>query len=138
MTNLPLGYLEAFPVQYHRHQTASGVIGSQASRPGHPTEITFGRSFGADRNHGQDAHNAIDIMGARGLRIVAACAGTVAHSWRTRNGEHPGIGTSAGGGNFVVIIDGRQGYYHYYAHGGPLHGPLWTKRGRRCAAWVSG
>lgn len=116
MTNLPLGYLEAFPVQYHRHQIASGIIGSQHSRPGHPTEITFGRSFGADRNHGQDAHNAIDIMGARGLRIVAACAGTVAQSWRTRNGEHPGVGTSAGGGNFVVIIDGRHGYYHYYAH----------------------
>jgi murein DD-endopeptidase MepM/ murein hydrolase activator NlpD len=66
MTNLPLGYLEAFPVQYHRHQIASGVIGSQHSR--------------------------------------------------TRNGEHPGVGTSVGGGNFVVIIDSRQRYYHYYAH----------------------
>lgn len=116
MTNLPLGYLEAFPVQYHRHQVASGIVGTEHTRRSHPTEITFGRSFAADRNHGADAHNAIDIMGARGLRIVAACAGTVAHSWRTRDGEHPGVGTSARGGNFVVIVDGRQGYYHYYAH----------------------
>ena len=131
MTNLPLGYLEAFPVQYHRHQIASGVIGTRHPRRRHPTEITFGRSFGADRNDGEDAHNAIDIMGARGLRIVAACAGTVAHSWRTRNGKHPGVGTSAGGGNFVVIIDSRQGYYHYYAH---MEAPSTVCSGQRVTA----
>lgn len=131
MTNLALGYLEAFPVQYHRHQIASGVIGSPHSRSSHPTEITFGRSFGADRNQGQDAHNAIDIMGACGLRIAAACAGTVAHSWRTRNGKHPGVGTSVGGGNFVVIIDSRQGYYHYYAH---MEAPSTVRSGQSVAA----
>jgi murein DD-endopeptidase MepM/ murein hydrolase activator NlpD len=131
MTDLPPGYLQAFPVQYHRHQIASGVIGGGPSRRRHAGEINFGQSFGADRNHGQDAHNAIDIMGARGLRIVAACAGTVAHSWRTRNGKHPGVGTSAGGGNFVVIIDSRQGYYHYYAH---METPSTVRSGQSVAA----
>lgn len=131
MTNLPLGYLEAFPVQYHRHQVASGIVGTEPARRSHPTEITFGRGFAADRNHGADAHNAIDIMGARGLRIVAACAGTVAHSWRTRDGEHPGVGTSARGGNFVVIVDGRQGYYHYYAH---LESPSTVRSGQSVMA----
>ncbi len=116
MSDLPLGYLSVFPVQYHRHQIASGIIGVQHARPNHPVDITFGRSFAGLRNDGQDDHNAIDIMGARGLRIVAACAGTVAQNWRTRDGEHPGAGTSAGGGNFVVIIDNNRGYYHYYAH----------------------
>lgn len=128
---LPLGYLETFPVQYHRHQVASGVIGVQHRHPRHPTEITFGRTFGADRNDGQDAHNAIDISGARGLRIVAACAGTVALSWRTRGGEHPGAGASAHGGNFVVIIDGKQGYYHYYAH---LEAPSTVRSGQSVVA----
>lgn len=131
MSNLPFGYLASFPVQYHRHQIASGVIGVQHTNPRHPTEITFGRSFGADRNQGQDAHNAIDIMGARGLRIVAACAGTVAHSWRTRNGEHPGVGNSSGGGNFVVIIDSNQGYYHYYAH---MQAPSTVRSGQTVVA----
>jgi murein DD-endopeptidase MepM/ murein hydrolase activator NlpD len=116
MSNLPIGYLSAFPVQYHRSQVASGVIGVQHARDRHPTEITFGRSFAAPRNQGQDDHNAIDIMGALGLRIVAACAGTVAESWRTRSGQHPGVGSSARGGNFVVIIDHQRGYYHYYCH----------------------
>jgi len=116
MSNLPFGYLRVFPVQYQRHQIASGVIGVQHSHPNYPTEITFGRSFWAQRNHGQDTHNAIDIMGARGLRIVAACTGTVAQHWRTRSGEHLGVGTSERGGNFVVIIDNNMGYYHYYAH----------------------
>jgi len=64
MSNLPRGYLRAFPVQYHRAQIASGVIGVQHSHANHPTEITFGRSFSGQRNQGQDDHNAIDIMGA--------------------------------------------------------------------------
>ena len=116
MSDLSAGYLGAFPVQYHRSQIASGVIGVEHSHASHPTEITFGRSFSAPRNGGADAHNAIDICGASGLRIVAACSGTVAEYWRTRNGRHPGVGTSAGGGNFVVIIDDKNGYFHYYAH----------------------
>ena len=131
MSNLPVGYLGVFPVQYHRHQIASGVIGVQHSHASHPTEITFGRSFGGLRNQGQDAHNAIDILGARGLRIVAACAGTVATSWRTRSGEHPGVGTSARGGNFVVIIDNNMGYYHYYAH---MEAPSMVRSGQTIAA----
>ncbi len=131
MSNLPLGYLNAFPVQYHRHQITSGVIGGPDSRSSHPTEITFGRSFGGLRNQGQDSHNAIDIMGARGLRIVAACAGTVALTWRTRNGEHPGVGTSPGGGNYVIIIDNNMGYYHYYAH---MEAPSMVRAGQRVAA----
>lgn len=116
MTILPVGYLREFPVQYHRYQVTSGVIDVQPTHSSHYTEITFGRSFGGQRNNGADDHNAIDIMGARGLRIVAACAGRVASSWRTRSGQHPGVGTSARGGNFVVIIDDNMGYYHYYCH----------------------
>lgn len=116
MSDLPLGYLESFPVRYHRHQIASGVIGVQHANSDHPTEITFGRSFLAQRNRGEDDHNAIDIMGARGLPIVAACAGTVPDHWRTRSGEHPGAGTSPRGGNFVVVVDRKAGYHHYYAH----------------------
>jgi len=116
MSNLPLGYLSTFPVQYHRNQIASGVIGVRHAHPSYPIEITFGRSFSGGRNNGLDVHNAIDIMGARGLRIVAACAGTVAITWRTRSGVHPGAGTSADGGNFVIIVDNNMGYYHYYAH----------------------
>lgn len=131
MPNLPLGYLSAFPVQYHRSQIASGGIGVQPLHASYPTEITFGRSFAAPRNHGEDAHNAIDIMGARGLRIVAACAGTVATSWRTRNGEHPGVGTSVNGGNYVVIIDNRTRYYHYYAH---MEAPSVVRSGQTIAA----
>jgi len=116
MSNLPVGYLSEFPVQYHRHQISSGVVGAQNGNARHPTEITYGRSFGATRNSGRDNHNAIDIFGASGLRIVAACDGTVAGSWRTRSGEFPGVGTTANGGNIVVIIDRNIGYYHYYAH----------------------
>lgn len=116
MSILPTGYLSTFPVQYHRHQIATGEIGVQHDNPKHPVEITFERSFNYSRNRGADAHNAIDIKGARGLRIVSSCAGIVASGWRTREGEHPGVGTSTNGGNYVIIVDNREGYYHYYAH----------------------
>lgn len=131
MSNLPAGYLDVFPVQYHRSQIASGVIGVQHAHARHPTEITFGRSFGGLRNQGADSHNAIDILGARGLRIAAACGGTVAEYWRTRDGRHPGAGTSAGGGNFVIIIDNQDGYFHYYAH---MQSPPLVSKGQRIRA----
>ena len=116
MANMALGYLSHFPVEYHRSQIASGEIGVEPRRETHPVEISFGRGFGQGRNHGADSHNAIDIMGAPGLRIVASCSGVVAETWRTRDGEFPGAGTSADGGNFVMIIDDRDGLFHYYAH----------------------
>ncbi|VUD67448.1 hypothetical protein TDB9533_03798 [Thalassocella blandensis] len=116
MSFLPSHYLANFPVEYHRSQIASGFIGSPAIAPFHSSEIWFGRSFDAPRNHGEDAHNAIDIMGGRGLRIVASCSGVVAMTWRTRSGEFAGAGSSSHGGNYVMIVDNEEGYFHYYAH----------------------
>lgn len=122
MTDLQRGYLSQFPVQYHRNQVASGVV-EHAARPAgradYSTDIYFANSFLAGRNQGADEHNAIDIMGAIGLRIVATCSGRIAQSWRTRGGEQPGVGRdprSRGGGYYVMVIDDVENYYHYYAH----------------------
>ena len=120
MTDLPGEYLSYFPVQYHMHQVASGAVEHATSGfERRRTDIYFGRSFDAARNGGEDTHNAIDIMGAVGLRIVAACSGVVVETWRAGREERPGIGRSAtdtDGGHYVMMRDNQNDYFHYYAH----------------------
>jgi murein DD-endopeptidase MepM/ murein hydrolase activator NlpD len=128
---LPSGSLITFPVQYHRHQIASGVLGID----GRHDHIWFGNGFDQGRNHGEDRHDAIDIMGPEGLPVVSPVAGTVPATWRVSGADRPGAGTTGtgDGGFYLVIVDALRGYYHYFAHlqAPPLFGPGASVRPRQ-------
>lgn len=126
MTNLPLNSLDIFPVGYpaggnlswahtpHTEQRApvNRRLNARINEDS-PTEIMFRNDFSARRRGG--IHAAIDILGARGLPVFAACAGRVVDSWRSRGESHDGAGTSERGGNYVMIQDSED-RYHYYTH----------------------
>lgn len=122
--DLPTGALQAFPVLYQRHQIASGAIADDHRH----TDIWFGNSFDHMRNNGRNRHDAIDIFGPMGVRVVATTGGHVAKFWRVSGRNIPGLGTTAtgDGGYYVVLIDRNTGFYHYYSH---LAGPSQLRPG---------
>ena len=119
---LQTGALSRFPVQYHRHQIASGhvagpVATSGASGRDH-RQIWFANSFDHPRNGGTNRHDAIDIFGPIGVPVVSPVSGTTAADWWVGGSPRPGVGgTGEGdGGFYVVVIDRDQGLYHYFSH----------------------
>lgn len=74
----------------------------------------WGGGFRARRAKG--LHAAIDIMAAEGAEVRAIGAGVVAVTWVPGAGRRdPGAGTSAKGGNYVVL-ETAEGWRWYYAH----------------------
>jgi len=119
---LPTGALQRFPVHYHRHQIASGVVGEPFATgrgaPRHHEDIWFADSFDQPRNGGANRHDAIDIFGPMGVQITSACAGTIPATWRVGGQDRPGVGTDGDGdgGFYVVLVDVERGLYHYHSH----------------------
>lgn len=125
MTDLPSGALSQFPVRFLRHQVANGMLppATTHSQRVFARSINFANSFDQGRNHGNNSHNAIDVFGPIGLRIVATTDGQVVENWRAGGETTPraGVTTSGGGGNSVMMLD-SEGYHHYYAH--MSHAPM--------------
>lgn len=126
---LPDASLDVFPVGYPSDTVSDHLSHDGTSRRGRamnrflerdqsPIEITFRDSFGGQRDRSGNqtvTHGAIDIFGARGLPVFAACAGKVVDQWRARGQQLDGAGEADRGGNFVMLQD-AEGRYHYYAH----------------------
>jgi murein DD-endopeptidase MepM/ murein hydrolase activator NlpD len=80
--------------------------------------VSFHDGFNDPRSGG--THQAVDIGGPVGLRIVSTTAGRVVRSWRTHHDRReplPGVPAApqGRGGNWVLIIDANNNV-HYYAH----------------------
>jgi murein DD-endopeptidase MepM/ murein hydrolase activator NlpD len=78
-------------------------------------EIAFENSF----DYGRDGagHNAIDIHGAIGLRIVSTTNGHVVRRWILNGTPLEGTNNveTTVAGFFVVIVDDEH-YFHHYSH----------------------
>jgi hypothetical protein len=102
-------------------QYPAGFGGGLSAIPGlHPPanlvpheEIFLANNFAQGRDG--IPHNAIDIYGAFGLRIVAATSGWVVHWWRFQGEWRAGVGWGERSGFFARIID-PHGFLHQYAH----------------------
>lgn len=127
--DLPSGTLQTFPVQYHAYQIASGVLGDA----GRHSEIFFSNSFEQTRNHGADDHDAIDIFGPLGVRVVATVNGFIPETWRVSGRARPAASPlpSGDGGFAVVMVADDTRHYHYFAH---LSGPPVVASGMRVQA----
>jgi murein DD-endopeptidase MepM/ murein hydrolase activator NlpD len=110
----PVEYPPGFDITAYRGHRLPTDRRSRDLRLG-GAEIAFENSFIYGREG--STHNAIDIHGAIGLRIVSTTDGHVVRRWVFNGRPLEGVNHSetAGTGFFVVIVDDEH-FFHHYAH----------------------